>query len=36
LPGQSTDPTAMGCSQVLELVNGAWRLRSVVGANGGG
>jgi ATP phosphoribosyltransferase regulatory subunit len=36
LPGQSTDPTAMGCSQVLELVDGAWRLRSVVGANGGG
>ncbi|MGB5735365.1 MAG: ATP phosphoribosyltransferase regulatory subunit [Thiohalocapsa sp.] len=33
LPGQSTDPEAMGCSQLLELVDGAWQLRPVNGAD---
>ena len=35
LPGQSIDPAAMGCSQVLEPVDGAWRLLPVSGSNDG-
>ena len=35
LPGQSADPAAMGCSQVLESIDGAWRLLPVSGSNDG-
>lgn len=35
LPGQSTDPAAMGCSHVLEPIDGGWRLRSLSGSDGG-
>ena len=33
LPGQPTAPVAMGCSQVLEWIDGSWRLQPVSGSN---